>query len=393
MAFDLQRRFCASCTGFMVLSLAGRVHADKPVVQVALETSGYQDTTATSVVTPAVAGNIRSATEGWSVNGRYLVDIVSAASPDIVSTASPRWLEVRNAGSLGGKYMPGSTGGTAAAFVSHTPDYLSLGGTVGIVQDLDEKHWTLSGSYGYQRDTIGRTGTSFRDFSRDLSIHSANLGATRILSPSSWLAVSAEGFFESGDQSKPYRYIPLFSAAAALRVNRAAAGETVNALRLSEKPLEQLPLTRQRLALTARLATRNRYGQTWRQDLRLYSDTWGQLAATTDARFLMDVAPRLRLWPHGRLHYQSPVSFWQRAYVVAPGGTIPGLRTTDRELGQLLNFSAGGGIRWALGPAQDKDQWALSVSADVTWSRFFDALYIGQRMSGLAVVNVEGRFE
>jgi hypothetical protein len=52
---------------------------------------------------------LKNSLEGCSLHGSYLADIVSAASVDIVSTASPRWTEVRHAGSLSGSEEPLST--------------------------------------------------------------------------------------------------------------------------------------------------------------------------------------------------------------------------------------------------------------------------------------------
>jgi hypothetical protein len=54
-----------------------------------LETSGYWDTNAVAVLSPSVSGSVASPTAGWNIGGSYLVDVVSAASPDIVSAASP----------------------------------------------------------------------------------------------------------------------------------------------------------------------------------------------------------------------------------------------------------------------------------------------------------------
>ena len=47
---------------------------------------------------PMIAASIENVTTGASIRGRYLVDVVSAASVDIVSTASRRWQETRQAG-------------------------------------------------------------------------------------------------------------------------------------------------------------------------------------------------------------------------------------------------------------------------------------------------------
>src|SRR5438128_1952721 len=56
-------------------------------IHASLEIGAYQDSNATSVLTPSVAARVENPTAGWGVNGRYLVDVVTAASPDIVATA------------------------------------------------------------------------------------------------------------------------------------------------------------------------------------------------------------------------------------------------------------------------------------------------------------------
>src|SRR5262245_27253799 len=68
------------------------------------EVGAYADSVAVEVLTPTVAGSVESPTAGWRVDGHYLVDVVTAASPDIVATASRRWTEVRQAGHIGGRY-------------------------------------------------------------------------------------------------------------------------------------------------------------------------------------------------------------------------------------------------------------------------------------------------
>jgi hypothetical protein len=60
----------------------------------------YADTDHVFVETPSISAAVTNPTAGWSVGGQYLVDVVSAASVDIVSTASRRWQEVRQEGSL-----------------------------------------------------------------------------------------------------------------------------------------------------------------------------------------------------------------------------------------------------------------------------------------------------
>jgi hypothetical protein len=382
---------------FVALAVLARpAHADdvKPSkldVHMESELAGYQDTTATTVITPSIAGVVSSPTQGWSVGGNYLVDVVSAASPDIISTASRRWEEVRNAGSVYGTYKPHDLGGSAVVAVSSTPDYLSLNAGGQIFGDLDQKNLTLLGGYTFGHDVIGRTGTSFSVFSHQLDIHTLTASATRVVNPRLVVTGVADLVIERGDQSKPYRYIPLFSPSVAPLIPRAASAALVAADRSQLKPLEQLPLGRERYALTGRLAYRFA-ASTLRAEERVYLDSWGQPASTTDLRYLADISSRVRLGPHVRFNLQGPVSFWQRAYVTTGNNEVPALRTGDRELGSLATVTGGGSVRWAVGPRGDVDAWAMNFTLDVAYTNFFDALYIGDRLAALSAFTLERNF-
>ena len=354
------------------------------------EIAGYHDSTATTVLTPSIAGSVESPTAGWGVNGRYLVDIVTAASPDIVSTASPRWTEVRNAGGLGFRYKPGTFGVAVSTSASYTPDYLALGANGQVTQELDEKNLTLLAGYGYGHDTIGRTGTPFSVFSRSLGYHTINAGLSKVVNKALVIGVYGDAIFESGDQSKPYRYVPIFSAADAAKVPRGASLAEISTLRIQARPIEQLPLERERYAVTGRLAWRGE-STTLRLEERGYVDTWGVKATTTDVRYFIDLSERFTVWPHLRVHAQSAVSFWKRAYV-GDLDTLPALRTGDRELGALTSLGGGGGLRLALGKTGSVDDWVVTTTVDGNYTSFSDTLYVKYRTSGLAAVGLEVTF-
>lgn len=355
------------------------------------EVAAYQDSVAVSVLTPSVGARIANPVSGWGANGRYLVDVVSAASPDIVSTASPRWTEVRHAGNVGGSYKPGDFGVAAGAAASYTPDYLATNGNVQLTQDLDEKNLTLVGGYGYGHDVIGRVGTPFSVFSRKLDYHSVTLGASRVVNPSVVFGLYGDLVVERGDQSKPYRYVPVFDAASAARIQPGASVDQVAGSRLSARPLEQLPLARERAALTARLAWRLSTS-TLRVEERLYGDTWGLGATTTDLRWYFDLSERVMVWPHVRAHVQNGVRFWERAYVGADATDLPALRTGDRELSPLASGGLGSGLRIALGKPGRVDDLVLQATLDGVYTRFFDALYVTERLAGLFATSMEVAF-
>ena len=95
------------------------------VIRVAGDLSGYSDTNSVAVYTPALNASLVSPTAGWNVGGNFLVDAVSAASPDLVSSASPPFEEYRYAGGLTGGYKPGLYGGQGSVSFSSSPDYVS----------------------------------------------------------------------------------------------------------------------------------------------------------------------------------------------------------------------------------------------------------------------------
>jgi hypothetical protein len=357
------------------------------VVHVASEAAEYGDTDHVFVFTPSITGSVANPVAGWSVDGSYLVDVISAASVDIVSTASRRWTEVRQAGAFEANYQPRSFGVTGSGAVSVEPDYVSWAAGLAVTQDLRFKNLTLYAGYDHEHDVAGRTGTPFSVYSHASDVDHAKVGLTVVVDRSTIATAFVDAEFVNGDTSKPYRYIPLF--APGTRVARGASIDTVNALRLPERPIEQLPLTRNRYALTLRVARRFR-SSTLRVDQRFYDDTWGLEASSTDARYLVDVSRRLELGPHARVHGQSAVDFWQLAYVLRPGFDVPVYRTGNRELGPLVNVTAGGSVRLGVGPGRAPSQWTLELDLGATYSWYLDDLYIRDRISTLGGLSIEG---
>jgi hypothetical protein len=362
-----------------------------------IEFATYGDTDHVQVVTPSITMGI-SNVSGASLNASYLVDVVSAASIDIVSTASTRagWGEVRHAGTISGQYKPHDFGVAVGGSVSSEPDYLSYGAYAMIVKDFNQKNWTITFGYGFSHDIAGRCGvggacTPFVVFSHELQRGSFNGGLSWVVNRDSLASVSVDVVLENGDQSKPYRYVPTFSPDVARQAPLGASIEWVNANRLPEKPLEQLPLSRDRLAVTGGFAHRFDFS-TVRFEERVYDDSWGLLASSTDLKWIFDLGEHWSLWPHVRYHLQSPVNFWQRAYVSEPGPgfNLPLYRTGDRELGPLSTAGGGFGVRWRPGGSQEEVSWQIGLTGDLMYTSFSDDLYLLSRTSYLGALRAEG---
>ena len=365
---------------------AGRPPGSNLTEHFSLDYGQYADTDHVFVETPSVSGKVSNPTAGWSVGGQYLVDVVSAASVDIVSTASRRWQEVRQEGNVDASYKPKTLGVQANGSVSDEPDYLSWSAGGSVTLDLADKNVTWLFGYAHGHDVAGRTGTAFSVFSHVLDRNAFNAALTLVLSPRTIATFVGDLVLEDGDLSKPYRYIPLFSPGT--NVPRGAPIGLVNELRVSARPLEQLPLSRERYAITARMAHRFRLA-TLRLDERLYADTWAMKATTTDAIYLLDVSRRVELGPHARLHAQTAVNFWQRAYLFGPGFEYPALRTGDRELGPLVNVTAGFTLRLGLGSEANPNSWILGFDLNATSTQYLDDLYVTSRISALSGMTLE----
>ncbi len=365
------------------------------VVRMGTDMAGYTDTTNVHVLTPSARASVTSPTSGWNVGGAYLVDFVTAASPDIVSQASRRYREQRHVGSLTGGYKPGIFGVQLHTNLSTEPDYLSLAGGGAVSLDLNDKLTTPRLAFTHSSDTIGRSDTPFAVWSKKFQVNEVEASCTFVLSPTTVLLLGATFAAERGDQSKPYRFVPLFLRSIAERVPSGASPDLVNLFRLPMRPAEQLPTERDRYAIGFRLA--KRLGQsTFRLEERLYADSWGLKATTTDARVILDITRHLRVWPHGRLHIQTGTSFEQLAYtgVVSPQGQVlvPTWRTTDRELSPLVTLTGGGGARLALSSPESSTQIGLTLTGDAMYTQYFRALYVRNRLAVYSVVALDVEF-
>ena len=353
-----------------------------------IETSAYADTDHVAVLTPALRGTARDATSGTSVTGDYIVDIVSAASVDIVSTASRRWTEVRQAADLSVDYKPHELGVSVSGSVSREPDYLgwSLGARARIELESDQITPTIG--YSFSSDTAGRSGTPYSVYSLRLVQHTAQAGVELVLDRSSRLILLGEATFESGRQEKPYRFLPLFSQENAATIEPGESIDSVNQLRLPGRVAERVPDTRQRFSLTGDWARRGNH-DTLRVNERLYADSWGLYASTTDVRWLWDASSHITLGPRARFHVQSSVDFWQLAYLGGLSGAevqVPALRTGDRELSALWTGSLGLGSEWRTHPVHGQG-WAFGGLVELGLTQFLDALFVVRRGAALVVLS------
>ena len=358
------------------------------VVRAGADFSAYSDTNHVNVITPGINASIVSPTAGWNVGAHYILDIVSAASPDLVSEASPPFHEARNAGGVTAGYKPGLYGVQGNFNISSEPDYLSTTVGLALTADLNDKLISPRLSYSFSYDKIGRGPDNWlNDIDPGkgvLQTHEVEGSVSFVLSPTSIILLGGTAQFERGDQSKPYRYVPLFDpVTVAPFVPKGAVIDLVNRVRLPPRPLEQLPTERDRYAVGGRYNKRIGGNGTLRIEERLYFDTWQTKATSTDSRYMLDLGKRLRIWPHVRVHAQTGANFYQLAYSAhfdQNGALVlPTYRSGDRELAPLITITGGGGARISLGNPEGDIQYGINFSGDVMYTQFLQSLFVTAR--------------
>jgi hypothetical protein len=363
--------------------------------KVSAEMGGYGDTDAVYVASPTISLGLGDAVAGWSVTGRYLVDAVSAASVDIVSSASGKWTEYRHVGSLAVELPVGATQLAISGGVSREPDYLSLGAGATVSFDLLNKNLTPFIGVSYGDDQAGRTGEP-KEFWRRMQKVGLQTGATFVVDRSTIAGITFDAIAERGYLGKPYRFVPLFGPGRGAALAPGASPDEVNGARLDQRPADAVPDARDRIAVTGRIAHRWD-GATLRFDERLYGDSWGLLASTSELRLWLDASDHVLLGPHVRFHGQRGVSFWQRTYEATANGPAqllgpPRYRTGDRELGPLGTLTAGASLRWLL-TDRGSNPVTFFLQVDGGQTRFFDALYITRRLAIYSAVGLEAEID
>jgi hypothetical protein len=151
-----------------------------------------------------------------SLFASYYADILSNASIDVVTTASP-YDETRHEYGVGFDYAVRDSLITVSATTSDEPDYKADALSVDVTTETFSGMTSVSLGYTYGRDEVGRTDEGFFDRA---SHWRYRFGVTQILTPR-WLAsANFEVVSDDGYLGNPYRAARVFGAAVPERVPR-----------------------------------------------------------------------------------------------------------------------------------------------------------------------------
>jgi hypothetical protein len=297
-------------------------------------TSLYQDSDHTTISTTAVAARI-SPVERFAVNGRYLADIITSASVDVVSAATPgAFHDTRHEGTGSLAYQDGTRTASVGYIYSVEHDWRAHTGTAAFSSDFLDHRLTVGLSGGFTTNDVGRSGDD--NFHRALKQGNASINVGLVVTRRDLLSFDYTFMYLNGYQASPYRFAYVMSPA--------FAGFTLGAP-------ERDPETRVRHAASARWNHHAFKDTAIKSHLRGYADDWGILSVTAGLEvvigFNLGQGPAtpssdFELGVFARGYAQSSAAFYQAVY-----DQPRRYMTADRELSSLIDAFGGLRVGWA----------------------------------------------
>lgn len=320
----------------------------------------YVDSDHTTIVTGEADASARF-DQRWQLGARYLIDVVSSASIDVVVQASEHFDDVRHdMGATAGYRDDGGTSVLATYSYSTEHDWRSHNVTLGGSIDLLDRNLSLGLSLGVQDNAITRADTF--GFAESLSVYLATASATYTLSPRDLVQVALSLSQYDGFQASPYRYI------------------TVDQMGYAE----HVPDQRTRVALVGRYHRYLGDGFALRNHARLYTDSYGVSALTAGSELAFEHG-RFDFTGFARGYAQSSARFYRRAYA-----SQQRYMTIDKELSTFWDAFVGAAAGWSLTEPSDVSGLRLEARLAGNYFSFLDFARLSQRYGLTATLAISG---
>jgi hypothetical protein len=335
----------------VALVVVPRLVAADPRAEAALRV--YTDDDDITVVSPSARAETTAGVIAVEVDAS--ADVVTGASIDVVTAASPRSISERRLELGLAAARPVARAGTIALSSSVRGsvenDHSAARAGAGARVELLDRQLTLETRYLGGRDAIGSA--SDPDFHEARTLHQLSATASLVLDPRTIADVVLEGTRSSGYHASPYRRVPLV----------ASGWPTPTWL------AEEVPGLRRSIAAAARL--RHALGTRWFTTLgyRAYRDDWSIASHTASVDLRWQLGGRALVGLDARAYLQDGAGFYRSTYVIADGGEMPPWRTRDRTLGPMRTAFAS----VTADVAVSRDQtWHAIVAGGVLVSWFLD---------------------
>ena len=259
----------------------------------------------------------KKAGKNVSIVGNYYVDMVSSASIDVVTTASP-YTEERTQWSLGADYLRGNTTMRVNYTSSVESDYDAETVSFSVSQDMFGDLTTLTLGYALGDDVVGRSDDP--TFEKQLDKQMYSVGLTQILTRNLISTLNVETITEEGFLNNPYRSVRYFDPVSDLGYNFEA---------------ELYPNTRTSNAVGIRARYFLPYRAALEGEYRFYTDTWDITGHTYSLTYIHP----WRDWTFTgkfRFHDQTGAAFYSDLFSRSEATNFRG---RDKEISPLQSYT------------------------------------------------------
>ena len=273
-----------------------------------------------------------------SLSAFNYVDMVSNASIDVVTTASP-YKETRVETGVGLDYVYRDALISLTASTSREPDYIADSASIDVAQDFFGGMTTVSLGYSKGWDTVEKHNDP--SFSQPANHWQYRLGATQILTPRWLVSLNTEAIADEGYLQSPYRVARVFGAAVP----------------------EVDPSTRTSRAATLRVTGSVGAQGAVHAQYRYFWDTWDIRAGTEEVGYSQYVAKRWLLDGFVRHYSQSHAIFYSDDFA-----TEETYMSRNRQLSTFNDLGLGAKGSYSI--VREPGRYEIKFTAAYEWMRF-----------------------
>jgi Protein of unknown function (DUF3570) len=260
--------------------------------------------------------------EKYSVSANYYMDMVSSASIDVMTTASP-YTEERTQGSLAFDVLQGKTQYSVSYTLSDESDYTANTASFDLSQDVFGDLTTVSFGFSQGWDEVRKNGDDA--FEETVDRRNYRFGLQQIVTPRLMAGLNYEVITDEGFLNNPYRSVRYL--------------DETSARGFSYQP-ELYPHTRTSNAVAINARYFLPYRAAIHGEYRFYTDTWGIDANTVSLGYTHPWGKHWILEAGYRWYDQSAADFYSDLF---PRADAQNFLARDKELSTFTShmFSLG----------------------------------------------------
>ena len=267
--------------------------------------------------------------EKYSVSANYYVDMVSSASIDVMTTASP-YREERTQGSLAFDMLNGKTQYSVSFTNSDENDYTANSASFDVSQDMFGDLTTVSFGFSRGWDEVRKRGDEA--FEEPIDRSTWRLGLSQIVTPRLMMGANYELVTDEGFLNNPYRSV------------RYVDGESATGY--AWQP-EAYPRTRTSSAASLNARYFLPYRAAVHGEYRWFTDTWGIDASTVRVGYTHPWGARWIFEAGYRWYDQSAADFYSDLF---PRQDAQNFLARDKELSSFTSHMVSVGATYELPP-------------------------------------------